>query len=65
MTTPSRRFSATCHHCPRVLLTTARIGDGELARLRDHGRSVHPRENLPADAGVAETLRHYDVSAQE
>ena len=51
--------------CGRVTVTAERFTSTELARLSDHVRSVHPRENLPADAGVADVLRHYDVSAQE
>lgn len=57
-------YSARCKHCGRVIVTASRIADAELARLRVHVRSAHPREALHADAGLAETLRHLDVGAE-
>ena len=54
-------FHVTCRDCSRVVVTVPRIGDAELARLREHVRRLHPREALPADAGVAETLKHFLV----
>jgi len=54
-------YSATCMHCGRVIVTAPRFTDTELARLRDHMRQMHPGESLPADAGVAETLCHFNV----
>ena len=55
-------YSARCQHCGRVRVTAERFTDAELARLREHVRQAHPCEALPADAGVADTLRHFDVS---
>ena len=54
-------FHVTCRDCSRVVVTVPRIGDAELARLRKHVRRLHQREALPADAGAAETLKHFLV----
>ena len=57
-------YSATCQHCGRVTVTAERFTDAELARLREHVRQAHPCEALPADAGVADTLKHFDVERE-
>ena len=54
-------YSATCRHCGRVTVTAERFTDAELARLRDHVRQAHRHEAVPTDAGVAETLRQFDM----
>ncbi len=57
-----RRFTFTCRHCWAVVLTTTRLDDTDLARLRDHVRDAHPLEELGPDAGIAETLNHYHAA---
>ena len=64
MTAKAPRYSARCKHCGHVIGTGARIGDAELACLRDHVREAHACEGLPADAGVAETLKHVTVERE-
>jgi len=54
-------FRVICRDCRRVVVTVPRVGDAESAQLREHVERVHPREALPADAGVADTLRHFLV----
>ena len=64
MTPATLRYAATCQHCGRVIVTAERFTDAEQARLREHVRQAHPGENLPADAGVAETLRRFNVERE-
>ena len=59
MTAGTRRFAFTCQHCGAAVLTTERLDDADLARLREHVRDAHPSEELGPDAGIAETLAHY------
>jgi len=64
MTPATPRYAATCQHCGRVIVTAERFTDAEQARLREHVRQAHPCEALPADAGVADTLKHFDVERE-
>ncbi len=61
MTGGPPNYAAKCQHCGRVTVTAERFTDAELARLREHIRQAHPCEAPPADAGVADTLKHFDV----
>ena len=64
MTAGPPSYPATCLHCGRVIVTAERFTDAELARLREHVREAHPCEALPDDAGVADTLKHFDVERE-
>ena len=56
--------SSGVHWRQGVIVTAERFTDAEQARLREHVRQAHPGENLPADAGVAETLRRFNVERE-
>jgi len=64
MTAGAPSYSAMCQHCGRVIVTAERFTDAPVARLREHVRQAHPCEALPADAGVADTLKHFDVERE-
>ena len=60
--------SLRCRLCGMVLRTAGpRITEEALQAMREHTRQAHPRETLPADAdaGVADTLKHFDVEREQ
>ena len=55
------RFHVTCRYYGRSVVTVPRIGDFELAQLREHLQLIQPREDLPTAPSVADVLKHFDV----
>ena len=58
------KFLVSCRACQRPIMLVVRVGDPELAELREHLRTAHPAVQLPPSPGVEETLRHFRVKPE-
>ena len=55
------KFLVSCRACQRPIMLAARLGDPELAELREHLIRSHPSMKVPPSLGIEATLQYFRV----